>query len=142
MTVTPAPIYEPVVSQDGIATIPWISFFNSVFEGDSGEVWSPEFTNLTAVGTPTITGSYYRIGQFLTYFRITINPATSTTSTAGTTYVGNFPLTLAGDGACLAVSGLLGGSSGMVDRASNRIYVPAWSAVTVPLSIVGIAETA
>lgn len=140
MTVTPAPIIEPVIEESGLPTIPWISFFNSLYEGDSGEVWSPEFTNLTTVGTPTITGSYYRIGQFLTYFRITVTPATSTTSTAGTTYVGNFPLTFAGDGACLAVSGLLGGSAGMIDRASNRIYVPAWSAVTVPLSIVGFAE--
>lgn len=138
--VTPPPIYEPLIDSSGAMRIPWILFMNSLFEGSSGETWTPTFTNLTSVGTPTITGTYYKIGQFLVYFRVTVSPSTSTSATAGSTYINNFPLNFAGDGACLAVSGLLGGGSGMIDRATNRIYVPSWSAVTVPLTIVGFAE--
>ncbi len=138
--INPPPIYNPVVDENGGATIPWILFFNSLFEGDGGEVWSPSFVNLTATGTPTITGTYYRIGQALTYFTINITPGTNTSASAGTTYVDNFPLRFSGNGFCAAVSGLLGGSLGMVDQASNRIYVPAWTSVTVPLTVVGFAE--
>lgn len=140
------PIYEPLFEaappgqqEDPIASLPWILFFNSVFTGDAGTVWIPLFSNLTEVGTPTITGIYYQIGK-ICYFRVSIIPATSTTSTAGTTFINNFPLKMSGDGACIAVSGLLGSTPGMCDSASNNIYVPAWNAVTVPLSIVGLVE--
>jgi len=40
----------------------------------------------------------------------------------------------------LAVSGLLGTNAGMCDKSSNNIYVPSWSAVTVPLTVVGMVE--
>lgn len=138
--IAPPPIYNPLSEQDGKATLPWILFFNQLFVGDEGAAWTPTFTSLTITGTPTITGRYYKISDRLTYFRVTIVPATNTSSVAGTTYVNNFPLTMTGDGACAAVSGLLGGTLGMCDMASNRIYTPAWSAVTVSLSIVGIVE--
>lgn len=139
-TVKAAPIYEPVIEEDGKARLPWILFFNSIFTGDTGTVWTPTFTNLTITGTPTITGKIYKIGQSLAYFSVRIVPATDTASVAGTTYINNFPLTLKADGACLAVSGLLGSNAGMCDSATNRIYVPVWTAVTVPLTVVGIVE--
>jgi hypothetical protein len=132
----PPPIIHPVVDKNGVATIPWTLFFNQQFTGDTGVDFTPTFTNLTQTGVPTITGRYYKLGQ-LVYFSIRIVPATDTTATAGTTYC-SFPLTAISDGACTAVSGLLGGSIGMVDAASNRIYVPGWSAVTIPLTIVGL----
>lgn len=135
------PLYNPVVDQTGKVTIPWALFFNQVFSGDGGTPWIPTFVNLTvAGGAPGIKGVYYQFSAALAYFRITITPGTSTSATAGTTYIDNFPLKMAGDGACLAVSGLLGTNAGMCEQASNRIYVPSWSAVTVPLSIVGIVE--
>lgn len=138
------PVYEPLSRDDehpaGVASLPWILFFNSLFNGDTGTQWSPVFTSLTTVGSPTITGKAYRIGRSLVFFRVTIVPGTSTTSVAGTTYINNFPFIMAGDGICFAVSGLLGSNSGMCDLASNRVYVPGWSAVTVPLSIIGIVE--
>lgn len=136
------PIYEPLAdSTNGIASLPWILFFNSLFTGDTGEVWTPSFTNLTVVGNaPTITGTIYRIGRSLAYFRIKVVPGTNTSSVAGTTYVNNFPLIMTADGACLAVSGLLGSISGMCDQSSNKIYVPTWTTVTVPLTVVGIVE--
>lgn len=134
------PIYDPLAEDDGKAKLSWILFFNGLFDGDTGTTWAPTFTGLTISGTPTITGKYYRISRAIAYFRVTITPSTSTTSTAGTTYINNFPLVMKGDGICFAVSGLLGTNSGMCDRASNRVYVPSWSAVTVPLSIIGIVE--
>lgn len=134
------PIYEPLAEDDGKARLPWILFFNSLFKGDTGTDWTPTFTSLAVTGAPTITGKYYRIGRSLVYFTVNITPSTDTTSTAGTTYVNNFPLTMAGNGICFAVSGLLGSNSGMCDQITNRVYVPGWSAVTVPLTVVGLVE--
>lgn len=138
MTIDAPPIYQQLGDEGGKATIPWVLFFNGVYEGDAGNDWTPTFQNLTQVGTPTITGRYYQINQNMCYFWIRVVPGTSTTSTAGTTYINNFPITFAQDGACLAVSGLLGANAGMIDAATNRIYPPGWSAVTVPVTIVGI----
>jgi len=139
----PAPIQTPVTDTDivtkrnnGICTLPWVSFFNSLFTGDTGTSWTPTATNLTIVGAaPTITGVYYRSGQFID-FRIRIVPGTNTSSTAGTTYF-SVPFNINADGANTIVSGLLGGGNGMCDSATDRIYPPAWSTVTIPLTIVG-----
>lgn len=139
-TVKPAPIYDPIVDNEGKANLSWILFFNQLFEGDSGSTWTPTFTSLTTVGTPTITGRYYRLIRRICYFSVLITPATSTTSTAGTTYIDNFPLTFVGDGACMAVSGNLGAGPGHIVASSNRIYVPGWTAVSVPLTVVGMGE--
>jgi len=140
MTVQPPPIQEQVIDQGGTMTLPWILFANNLYTGDRGTAFTPLFTDLTTVGTPTITGRYIKIGQSLTYFWVKIVPATNTTAVAGTTYINNFPLTFLSDGICFAVSGLLGSASGHITSADNRIYVPAWSAVTVPLTVVGIGE--
>lgn len=136
-SVQPPPIQHQVIDEGGLLTLPYILFFNQIFGGDTGTDWTPTFTSLTQTGTPTITGRYYKIGA-LVYFYVVVTPATDTTATAGTTYINNFPLDVTSDGACLAVSGLLGGSVGMVEASTNRIYVPAWSAVTVPLTVVGL----
>lgn len=138
MTVSPPPISEVLIEQNGLPKIPWIIFFNDLFEGDAGTTWTPTFTSLGSTGTPTITGRYYRINQKYCLFFVTITPATDTTSTAATTYISNFPLSFAIDSVCFASTG-----SGAVQaiggiRASdNRIYTPGWSAVTTPLTIVG-----
>ena len=139
-SIQPAPIQEKLSNDLGFANIPWILFFNDIFEGDTGVEWTPTFTGLTTVGTPTYSARIYKISRRLAYFRVTITPATSTTSTAGITYINNFPFTISGDGICFAVSGGNGSPSGHVVAASNRIYVPSWSAVTVPLTIVGLCE--
>lgn len=139
-TIKSPPIYDILTEKDGKARPPWVLYFNSLFTGDTGTDWAPTFTSLGTTGTPTITGKVYRIGRHLAYFHVKIVPATDTTSTAGTTYINNFPLTLSADGACLAISGLLGSNAGMCDSATNRIYVPAWTTVTVPLTIVGFVE--
>jgi len=138
MSIDPPPINEVLIEQNGLPKIPWIVFFNNIFEGDSGTVFTPVFSGLGSTGTPTLTGRYYRINQRLCMFFVTITPATDTTSTAATTYISNFPLTFTIDSVCFAGTG-----SGAVQaiggiRASdNRIYTPAWAAVTTPITVVG-----
>jgi hypothetical protein len=129
-----------MVERDGVATIPWVLFFNSIFQGDTGTDFEPTFANLTTVGTPTITGKYYLLSRQICYFSIRIVPGTSVTATAGSTAVTDFPLQFTADGACLAVSGLTGSNAGMISATDQKIYIPALSAVTVPVTIVGLAE--
>ena len=84
--IQPAPIKDSLTTEDGDISFTWVTFFNQLFNGDTGTAWTPTFTNLTVVGTPTITGTVYRIGQGLAYFSIKIVPGTNTSSTAGTTW--------------------------------------------------------
>lgn len=139
MTVQPPPIYEPVIGQDGKATLPWILFFDQVFTGDAGTSWTPSFTGLTISGTPTLTGTIYRLSSRLVFFSALITPATNTTAVAGTTYIDNFPVTINKDGAILAASAN-SASPGMAVAASQRIYTPAWSALTTPVTVSGLLE--
>jgi hypothetical protein len=139
-SVKEPPTYEILTDETGKPRIPWLLFFDSTWRGDTGTTWIPSFTNLTITGTPTITGKTYRLSQSLVYFSVTITPATDTSAVAGSTYINNFPFTLKANGACLAVSGLLGSNAGMCDQLTNRVYVPVWTAVTVPLTVVGIVE--
>lgn len=140
MTIQSPPIYERISGDDGKATLPWILFMNQLFGGDSGTDWIPEFTNLTEDGDATFSGRYYKLSNYLVFFRATIVPATSTSSTAESTYISNFPLLFKGDGICFAVRGGAGTNSGHIIASNNRIYVPAWSTVTTQLSIIGIGE--
>jgi hypothetical protein len=143
MSVNPPPINDLLIEPTGLPRISWIEFFNNVFEGDGGTVFTPSFVGLGSTGTPTISGRYFRINQRFCVFFVTITPATDTTSTAATTYISNFPLTFTIDSVCFAGTG-----SGAVQaiggiRASdNRVYTPGWSAVTTPLTVVGFGVVA
>lgn len=141
-TVQPPPVKDVLIDQERKPSISWLIYFNSLYEGDIGTDWTPTFQNLTVVGAPTITGRYTLVGRRLCYFRVVIQPATSTTSTAGTTYIDNFPLTFAADGLCAAIqtSGSIGAAIGSIQAANNRIYVPSWSSLAFPLTIVGFTE--
>lgn len=139
MTTSPAPITQQVLDNNGLPTLAWTLFFNQNYNGDAGNSWEPTFTNLTG-STTSVTGRYYRISQYLVYFTINITPNGATTSTAGTTYIGDFPLTFNNDSLNTVVSGSGGGAIGMNRASDNRIYVPAWTSVAVPLTIIGIGE--
>lgn len=139
-SVRPPPTTQPMVDKDGVVTLPWLSHFFGSYQGDVGASWTPTFTSLTETGTPTITGRYYRISRRLVYFSVLIVPGTNTSAVAGTTYINNFPLTFTGDGIVFAVSGALGDGPGHIVASSNRIYVPAWTSVTVPLTVIGMGE--
>jgi hypothetical protein len=135
------PTQQPLVDKNGAATLMWMLFFNGMFEGDAGEDWTPTLANLTEVGgAATKSGRLYQINQNLVYFTATITPVTNTSSTAGTTYINNFPLTLAADAACLAVAGNVGlGAAGHIVASNNRIYTPAWATITTPVTVIGLA---
>lgn len=138
MSFDPPPINEVLAEKNGLPKLPWILFFNQLFEGDFGTEFSPTFVNLTEVGTPTITGRYHQINHQFCFFYVTITPATSTSATAASTYIDNFPLTFQADSVCFAVAGGSGGGTGHIVSSTNRIYVPAWTAVAVPLTIIGM----
>lgn len=139
--VSPAPIYDQVIDEEGKANLSWILFFNSLYEGDTGTEWTPTFTSLTEVGgSATITGRYYRVGRRLCYFRVLITPVTNTSATAGTTYINNFPITFSNDGFCVAMTANTGSNAGHVVASNNRIYVPSWTTITTPITVVGVAE--
>lgn len=144
MSLSPPPTEQPIITdQSGLMDFRWSVFFNGLFNGDAGTTWIPTFINLTEVGgVPTVSGIVYQLSQYLTIFFATLTPPPggSTSGTAGTTAINNFPFTCNGNGVCFAVSGLLGDTSGMVDQASNFIYPPSWTTVTVPLTIIGIVE--
>lgn len=139
--IQPAPIKDNLTTEDGDISFTWVTFFNQLYNGDTGTAWTPSFTNLTVVGAaPTITGSVYRIGQSLAYFSIKIVPGTNTSSVAGTTYVNNFPVSVKTPGPCFVLSGNLGGSIGMIENSSSRIYTPVWATVATTLWVVGMCE--
>lgn len=141
MTYSPPPNEDKVLTEQGFPRISWALFFENMYEGDSGTEFTPTFQNLGSTGTPTLTGRYYRLGGLnLIFFRITITPDTNTSSTAGTTYVDNFPVAFVNDGVCFSVSGNLGGALGHVVASNNRIYTPSWSNVTTPVTIIGVGE--
>lgn len=138
--VSPTPAYD-VISDPvtGKASRSYLEFFDDLARGDQGQTWTPTFTGLTAVGTPTITGTFYQVGR-LAYFRVDIVPGTSTSSTLGTTYINNFPLVIAGNAVCNAVTGAPSAALGMVDATNQRIYMPTWAGITTKVTAVGWVE--
>ncbi len=145
MALSPPPVYASMVEPDGKATLPYILFFNQLYSGDNGSPvtgsnsWTPTFTNLTQVGVPSITGKYYRSGQFIDFW-VKIVPGTSTSATAGTTYIDSLPFTVTSDTHCSAVTGTTGVGLGIIQASSGRIYVPTWGAITALLTITGRVE--
>lgn len=101
---------------------------------DTG-TFTPTFTNLTVVGTPTYTGTYTRIGRMV-YVNIRIQSTGSTSSTAGTTYANaGFPYVSAniytagrtintGTGASFTTESIFGLSGG-----NTIVYTATWSAL-------------
>lgn len=141
MTTNRPPIIGELIDQTGKASLPWIQFFNQMYDGDLGTDWTPNFENLTEVGgDATIEGRYYQVTKGLAFFRVNVTPVTSTSATAGTTYIDNFPLEVNSNGFCLSVSGNLGGSLGIVRSSDGRIYVPTWTTVTNVVTVLGMVE--
>lgn len=141
-TVQPPPVKDVLIDESLKPSISWLIYFNSLYEGDIGTDWSPTFVSLGTSGTPTITGKYILVGRRLCYFIVRIVPGTTTTSTSGTTYIDNFPLTFASDGLCAAVqtSGGISSAIGAIQAANNRIYTPGWTALAFPVTVVGFTE--
>lgn len=145
MSINPPPIQQPLIENEKKGTIGflWALFFNQVFEGDAGTTFTPIINGLTyTVGPPELLGKVYRISQFLTYFRIDIIPAQggSTSSVLQNTYVDNYPFVMTGNGICGAVASKAGGSLGMCEQATGRIYLPVWTNVASQVTVLGMVE--
>lgn len=134
------PIREPLEESEGFLNLPWMDFFDEVSRGDAGKEWTPTFVGLGTTGTPTITGRYYQISSYLVYYNILITPGTDTTSTAGSTYCDNFPLSPYNNGVAFAVTPAVSGGFGIHTSSNNRIYTPNWTTITVPVNVMGLVE--
>lgn len=133
------PKTEPMVDDDKFGTLNWQIFFEQLASGDIGTTWTPTFVGLTEVGTATKTGKYYRISKNLAYYRIVITPGTSTSAVNGTTYCNNFPLQMISDGANISCSSFTASVAGST-YSDRRIYTATWTALTTPITIIGLAE--
>lgn len=142
MTAAIAPIADRIIqiperllSEDGWGLNPaWIVYFEQLYRGDGGTTWTPVITNLTTVGTPTITGVYYQNGGF-TDFAVKIVPGTNTSSVLGTTTIA-LPFTVTADTVATAINGF-NVLQGVVNASGRVIYLPTWSVVAVPITITG-----
>jgi hypothetical protein len=134
MTATIAPIADKALDDSGKFRPSWIVYFSEVNRGDVGTTWTPVITNLTAVGTPTITGVYYQNGGF-TDFAVKIVPGTNTSSTLGSTTIA-LPFTVVADTVANVVSGV-NAAQGVVNASAKIVYLPTWSVITVPITITG-----
>lgn len=117
----------------------WVLFFNQIFGGDTGTDWVPSFVNLGTTGTPQFSGRYYKLSNSLALFRCQIVPATNTSSVLGNTYIENFPMQLLSDAPCF-VTVPPASTLGSCFAASNRIFLPTWTNITVPITISGFVE--
>lgn len=134
-----APIQVPIVDDNNLVSREWALYFQNLDTVDPGTDWTPVFVNLT--GTPVITARFYKINRYETSITITIDG--TSTSTAGTTYISNFPRTINFD---TTVSGAnattnIGLTNGIAKASNNRIYTPAWSVVTNKIVISGLIQT-
>ena len=143
MTLAAPPVQQPLLDQSGGTNILWILFFNSLFNGDAGVSWTPIISGLTNTGgTPKVSGRVYKLSNYLTFFRLSIvpEPSGNTSSVAGTTYVDNYPYVMSADGLCGSVSSKKGGSLGMCEQATNKIWLPTWTTVGAVVSVIGMVE--
>ena len=98
--------------------------------------FTPTFTNLTVVGTPTYAGTYTRIGRMV-YCRVVVTSTTSTASTNGSTYFSDLPFTPNGLAICVAADGATAAGYGTGILAPPNVYTPTWgasSSVTIALT--------
>lgn len=139
--MTDKPYIDSPVLDGNVFSLYWKKWFSSLWEGDVGKQWTPTYTSLTESGTATHTGTYYRLSKRLYYFRVLITPATNTSSTAGTTFLNNFPLTINANGSFLAINNT---TKTRIDAgaiiAGSGFYPPSWTTITAPITLCGMVE--
>jgi hypothetical protein len=104
--------------------------------------WTPVFTSLTVVGSPTITGRYTRHGRIV-WYNIYITGAVGVTSasTAGTTYC-TLPIPATQDDTVSVTNGTtrLSVGGGYLDSTNDRLYPASWTATENKIIISGKYE--
>lgn len=88
--------------------------------------WTPSWTSLTVVGTPTYTGFYTIIGNVLKFVS-TVTATTSTACTVGVTNINNLPVSAARADVVYVSSNFVG-NIGMGIVSTNVVFPPGWAA--------------
>jgi hypothetical protein len=112
----------------GVAAATSISFGGTPLRNYQENTWTPTFTGLTVVGTPTYTGTYTRIGRVV-FFTLRIQATTSTASSGGGGAYFNLPFVPATNSTMQAITG--GGATlpnGFILGGNGNGFLPAWSA--------------
>lgn len=132
--ISEAPIAEKLADDQGKARPAWVEFYADLTRGDVGTSWQPTIANLTAVGTPTISGVYYQNSGF-TDFAAKIVPATSTSSVFSSTTI-SLPFNVTVDTACFVVFGSTV-LFGIINASTKQVFLPTWTGITTPVTITG-----
>lgn len=105
--------------------------------------WTPSWTNLTVVGTPTYGASYSKIGNIV-FCTLNIHSTTSTASTANSTTFTGLPFPPASTSTLTAVNGVITslGVGAITATAGGTGFTPTWSAISdVLISFTYLATT-
>jgi hypothetical protein len=95
--------------------------------------WTPSFTGLTVVGTPTYTGTYVKVGRMVA-LNLEIASTTSTSSAGGgsTTFTGMpFAPNSSGGAVPFVNNNNTSLGNGLNLASSATMYCPAWAAVAI-----------
>lgn len=114
----------------GVASATSINFGQDALNYYDEGTFTPRWTGLTVVGTPTYTANYTRIGRMV-FCEILIVSTVSTASTAGTTFIsGGLPFAIGGNSTCAAVNAVTRASYGIgfVRSSGSAVDTPAWPA--------------
>jgi hypothetical protein len=115
--------------------------FRDLMSVDRWESFTPAFTSLTVVGTPSYTGRYRIVGRQL-QFQVELVSTTSIASSAGTTYMA-LPISAVGlAGLAAMTNGTTAVAVGLchIDVDNSRCYLPAQSASGNTFNICGSYE--
>jgi hypothetical protein len=135
----PPPLNERVADESGFMTMPWQLYNNQQSIGDTGTDFAARIAGLTNSGDYVLSGRVYRISQALKKVRMKIDPTGTTSSVLGTTYIFGFPFEISSDDVCFVAIPPTAGLGTCV-AASNRIYLPAWADIPVPVTITAFLE--
>jgi len=144
------PIQTPVDVREKALTriaVPWSQWFIAIqnFLGIES-TWVPTFTGLTVVngtGGATYSGTYTKIGRIVYWsVVVTVTGTCTTASAAGSTWINNLPVIVAGPGTLNAVSAALASYGiGVVTLNTTKAYVPTWAATNSNITISGWYST-
>jgi hypothetical protein len=100
--------------------------------------WTPDLTNMTVVGSPTVAGTYTKIGRFV-YFECRVL-ATTIASTAGASYISGLPFTAGQVSSFIAINASSSVALGSGQVNGVILYTPTFGATAATISCSGSYE--
>jgi hypothetical protein len=100
--------------------------------------WTPNLTNMTVVGSPSVAGTYTKIGRFV-YFECRVS-STSIASTAGTSYISGLPFTAGQVSSFIAINASSSVALGSGQVNGTILYTPTFSPLGATISCSGSYE--